>query len=279
MSYRRLQGLLFVSTVVVAAVPAAYGAQELPLGAGQQWQIAGAFSQSEPGPLEQQARPVTPENPIPRRMRTVRPPYPSEASVVGARASVTLRVTVDHLGTVAEVRTVGAPVLGVMSPPSPADDRTFTAGLLALVRSAKDAVGQWLYEPPADAPISFNVVIGFTPQGDGEVIAQTALRSAPLEGGVVLPIGSSGTRPPAKVKHVNPVYPAAAREAKIAGVVILEARIEADGRILEARVLRSIPELDDAALEAVKQWEFTPTVINGVPTPVTMTMTIQFSLQ
>ena len=64
---------------------------------------------------------------------------------------------------------------------------------------------------------------------------------------------------PTKVKHVSPVYPPAARDAKITGVVILEARIGADGRVLDARVLRSIPELDQAALDAVKQWEYTPT--------------------
>ena len=284
MTSRPLQAWLFLWITVVAAGAAADAAQELSLGGGQQWQISGLFPQSEPGPLERQAKPVTPENPIPRRTRLVRPAYPSDAAVVGARATVTLRVTIDHLGTVAEVRTVGAPVLGAMSPPSPVDERVFIAGLLALVRSAKDAVGQWLYEPPADAPIAFDVVIGFTPQGgDGEVIAQNPSRDLqPASATVTQPI-DAGSLPnvpsPKKVKHVNPVYPAAARENKITGVVILEARIEADGRILEARVLRSIPELDDAALEAVKQWEFTPTVINGVPTPVTMTMTIQFSLQ
>ena len=80
------------------------------------------------------------------------------------------------------------------------------------------------------------------------------------------------------MKHVNPVYPVAARNQKVAGVVVLEARIGADGRVLDASVLRSIPELDEAALDAVKQWEFTPTLINGVPTPVTITTTIQFSL-
>jgi TonB family protein len=58
----------------------------------------------------------------------------------------------------------------------------------------------------------------------------------------------------------------------------IEARVGGDGRVLDASVLRSIPELDQAALDAVKQWEFTPTLVNGVPTPVTMTTTIQFSL-
>ena len=262
-----------VVVAVVAAGATVCGAQELPPGAGPTWQLAGAFPQSEPGPLERQAKSVTPDNPIPRRTRLVRPPYPTDAAVVGARATVTLRVTVDHLGTVAEVRPVGAPVLGAMSPPSPSEERAFTAGLLALVRSAKDAVGQWLYEPPADAPISFDVVIGFTSQGDGEVIAQKS-------GADVGPIdrGSAPVQSPRKVKHVNAVYPAAAREKKITGVVILEAHIGADGRVVDARVLRSIPELDQAALDAVKQWEFTPTLINGVPTPYTLMTTVQYSL-
>jgi TonB family protein len=261
--------------VAVIATCAASHAQELAPGTGQTWQIAGAFPHSEPGPLERQAKPITPENPIPRRTRLVRPPYPPEAAVVGARATVTLRVTVDHLGTVAEARTVGAPVLGAMSPPSPSDERALTAGLVALIRSAKDAVGQWRYEPPSDAPLAFNVVIGFTTQGDGEVMAQIASNASEAEPRA----GSSGTRRPAtKVKHVSAVYPPAARDARITGAVILEARIGADGRVIDTQVVQSIPELDQAAIDAVKQWEYVPLLVDGVPTPFTMTTTIQFSL-
>lgn len=275
MTSRSRQALSFLWIMVAGA---AGHAQELSLGGGQQWQIAGAFPQSEPGPIERQAKPVTPENPIPRRTHLVRPSYPSEAAVVGARAAVTLRVIVDHLGTVAEVRTVGVPVVGSMSPPSPADERAFTAGLLALVRSAKDAVGQWLYERPAEAPVGFNVVIGFSTQGDGEVLAQHASPLlAPVE--AALRTGSSGTqRPATKVKHVTPIYPAAARDAKIAGVVILEAVIGADGRIVDVRVVRSIPELDQAAIDAVKQWEYVPLLVDGAPTPTEIEVTLQFSL-
>ena len=267
-------GLISSAVVVLtASVEMRLAAQDLAAGQGQQ--IAGAFPQSEAGPLERSAKPITPENPIPRRTRLVRPPYPPEAATVGARATVTLRVTLDHLGTVGEVRTVGVPILGAMAPPGPTEERAFTDGLLALVRSAKDAVGQWRYEPPADAPIAFDVVIGFTSEADGEVLAQTARRDSPPTGASV----GSGLASPRKVKHVNPVYPVAAREAKITGVVILEAQIGPDGRVLDARVLRSIPELDAAAVDAVKQWEFTPTLINGAPMPVTMTVTVQFSLQ
>ena len=258
--------------IITACVAVHATAQELPRDARELREIAGAFPVSEPGPLERRAKALTPENPIPRRTRLIRPSYPPEAAVVGARASVTLRVTLDHLGTVGEVRTVGGPILGAMSPGSPADDRSFVTGLLALVKSAKDAVSQWLYEPPADAPIAFDVVIGFTPDGDGEVISQRAGRPSPPD---VDPVQST---PATKVKHVTPVYPSAAREAKISGTVILEVDIGAEGFVQDARVVRSIPELDDAALEAVRQWVYTPRRINGEPTPLTMTVTIQFSL-
>ena len=52
-----------------------------------------------------------------------------------------------------------------------------------------------------------------------------------------------------------------------------------DGTVQDAKVLRSIPLLDAAALDAVKQWEFTPTLLNGVPVPVIMTVTVNFTLQ
>jgi protein TonB len=86
-------------------------------------------------------------------------------------------------------------------------------------------------------------------------------------------------KPPVKVKTVNAVYPIEAQEAKVQGVVIIEARIERDGTVGRARVLRSIPMLDDAAVEAVRQWEFTPTLLNGAPMPVMMTVTVNFTLQ
>ena len=84
---------------------------------------------------------------------------------------------------------------------------------------------------------------------------------------------------PTKVKDVKPVYPPIAQSARVQGVVIIEATIGADGGVQNARVLRSIPLLDAAALDAVKQWQFTPTLLNGVPVPVIMTVTVQFTLQ
>ena len=84
---------------------------------------------------------------------------------------------------------------------------------------------------------------------------------------------------PSKVKDVKPVYPAIAQSARVQGVVIIEATIGPNGAVQEAKVLRSIPLLDAAALDAVSQWQFTPTLLNGVPVPVIMTVTVNFTLQ
>ena len=86
-------------------------------------------------------------------------------------------------------------------------------------------------------------------------------------------------QPPRKVVDVRPLYPALAQSARKEGVVILEAVIDARGHVESVRVLRSIPLLDQAAVEAVRQWVFTPTLLNGVPVPVVMTVTVNFTLQ
>ena len=86
-------------------------------------------------------------------------------------------------------------------------------------------------------------------------------------------------KPPTKTRDVKPVYPPIAQSARVQGVVIIEATIGADGRVKEAKVLRGQPLLDQAALDAVKQWQFTPTLLNNVPVPVIMTVTVNFTLQ
>jgi TonB family protein len=86
-------------------------------------------------------------------------------------------------------------------------------------------------------------------------------------------------RPPKKTKDVTPVYPTDAKSAGVQGVVIIEAVIGADGKVAKTKVLRSVPQLDGAAVAAVKQWEFTPTLLNGKPVPVVMTVTVNFKLK
>jgi protein TonB len=85
-----------------------------------------------------------------------------------------------------------------------------------------------------------------------------------------------GIREPTKIVHVAPEYPEIARRAGVQGTVILEAILDATGRVDSVRVLRSHPLLDEAAIRAVRQWRYSPTELNGVPVPVLMTITVNF---
>jgi len=85
-------------------------------------------------------------------------------------------------------------------------------------------------------------------------------------------------RAPQRIVSVTPIYPAIAREAHAQGLVIIEATIDERGNVVRAQILKSIPLLDEAALAAVRQWKFTPTLLNGVAVPIVMTVTVNFSL-
>ena len=83
---------------------------------------------------------------------------------------------------------------------------------------------------------------------------------------------------PKKLVHVDPVYPGIATSARVEGLVILEATIDRTGAVQDLRVLKSIPLLDQAAVDAVGMWRYAPTVIGGVPVPILMTVTVRFAL-
>ena len=271
------------------------------------------------GPLEKQARPITPENPVPRRTYSVDPTYPAEAASVDTQAMVTLMITLDQFGRVAEIRRLGAEPIGRSATVKPTvpDPQMLSSALDALVRSAADAVGQWTYDPPAEAPVSIRVMFAFLSDGAPRLMAHDgwSIASPGQFVGLRVDRGGTGDRqsaaappppppppPPAdktiapapwakgalrvggavlaptKTKHVSPTYPEFAQDSKVQGVVILEALIGVEGKVTNARVLRSVPLLDQAALDAVMQWEFTPTRLNGQLVPVMMTVTVQFTL-
>ena len=87
---------------------------------------------------------------------------------------------------------------------------------------------------------------------------------------------SGPVRPPHKIKDVLPVYPALARSARVDGTVQLEATVGQDGKVVDARVLQSVPMLDQAALDAVQQWQYEPATQNGKPVPVVMKVNVKF---
>ncbi len=119
-------------------------------------------------------------------------------------------------------------------------------------------------QPTDTAPASFS--------GFGETYDQTSARLTPIRVGGSVP-------QPTKTHDARPAYPAEAQMARVSGVVIVEALIDPSGSVANARILRSIPGLDEAALSAVSRWQFTPTLVNGGPVAVLMTLTVNFTLQ
>jgi len=115
--------------------------------------------------------------------------------------------------------------------------------------------------------------MGATPLATGPLPPPPAQRPVPPRrvGGDILP--------PRRTVFVAPVYPPAARAARVEGTVVIDAVIDVNGLVRDVTVLTSIPLLDRAALEAVQQWRYTPTRLNGEAIAVRMTVSVRFSLK
>ena len=109
---------------------------------------------------------------------------------------------------------------------------------------------------------------------------RTSAKRVPEPTGAPLKVGGN-IRPPRKLTHVNPVYPQSMKDAGIEGAVPLEAVIAGDGSVQTVRVLTAEvhPDLAIAAVDAVRQWKFEPTLLNGKPVPIKMKVTIDFRLK
>ena len=205
-------------------------------------------------------------------------------TVLALLVAVPLIATSDMLPTprvVMEFVTPYVPVVPTPPPPpatsrnepTPAVQNTAGAPLVA-----PDTIGMEsgvIFQPGDVATTGIDGIIGGI--GAGEIAIEAPPAVAPVAAAPVV-IGGNIKRPN-RTKYVAPDYPAIALSVKTEGVVIIEAIIGVDGRVQQARVLRSKPFLDDAALAAVRAWEYTPTLLNGKPTPVIMTVTVQFTLK
>jgi len=198
-------------------------------------------------------------------LKDVKPVYPKAAIDAGIQGVQILEITIDPAGVVVDARAL--------------------RGQRVLLGPAIDAVMQWKFTP-WDGPERrlMTVTVNFTLDGGPPRDAGTP--SAPL--GMATPTPASwppeairvggSVKPPNRLVDVKPVYPKDAQDARVQGVVIFEILIGPDGKVKDARVLRSIPMLDKAAEEAVRQWEFTPTLLNGNAVSIIMTVTVNFTL-
>jgi protein TonB len=102
--------------------------------------------------------------------------------------------------------------------------------------------------------------------GDGTGVPQSPVRPG------------GDLQPPTKLRQVAPAYPELARQARVQGVVVLDCVIDPSGRVADVKVLRGHSLLAPAAVDAVRQWLYTPTRLNGVPVAVLLTVTVRFTL-
>jgi periplasmic protein TonB len=98
----------------------------------------------------------------------------------------------------------------------------------------------------------------------------------PSSGGPLAVGGRIGM--PHRLVHQQPAYPPIARAGRVQGTVEVSIVIDALGNVERAKVVRSIPQLDGAALDAVRKWKYSPTIVNGVAVPVTMVVHVTFAL-
>ena len=119
-----------------------------------------------------------------------------------------------------------------------------------------------------------------------ETIAVSRRRPASItpltDGSGPTPVRVGGNiRAPRKVENVNPDYPQRLLEAGLQGKVVVEAVVGVDGRVVRTRALtmEAHPDFAKAAVEAVRQWRYEPTLLNGSPIEVVMTVTVDFSLE
>jgi TonB family protein len=232
--------------------------------------------------------------PMPGLLKRVDPVYPLEAAKRGLTGYVVLDAVIDKSGKVRDPR-VGRSI------------PEFDQAALTAAREWRFAVSRVNGAP---AEVSAVLVFAFIIRGEASppdeldlarfyveradyapaeaalgraletISRETACIAAVQNAAAIARSGAGGGfKPPLKIKHVKPVYPALAQRARVSGAVVIEGIVDVDGRVRCARVLRSVPLLDQAALDAVTQWEFEPFSPNGTPTPFRLTMTVNFSLQ
>jgi len=179
--------------------------------------------------------------------KRVDPFYPQIARTAHVTGSVVLHCLIAEDGRVEDIEYISGPPL--------------------LMKSAMDAVRQWEYEPtmlngtPVKVDTKVTVVYALDDRSGAEDVH--------LKGKVV---------PASLVYQVTPVYPKEAKKKHIEGTVVLRAMIQKDGTVRDVRLISGPPELTDAAMTAVAQWRYTPTMLENEPVEVDTTISVVFKL-
>ena len=221
-----------------------------------------------------------------------------EASILVHVLLITLAVALaaqfERAGVIRVNQKLVMPAMLLMPPiPDPPSGGRRSVEHSTHVSQPSEAAPAAVERPPAPAPVeeltsiepetgfegSPDGIEGGVPGGVGDGPAGGTASSssgAGLSGPVRL---GSTLAPPKKIKDVRPVYPPLAVALQARGTVVLDVTIGTDGKVQDAKVIHSVPHLDLAALEAVRQWEYEPTRINGALVTLIMTVVVNFAIQ
>jgi len=181
----------------------------------------------------------------------VAPVYPPLAKQAQIQGTVVLSATIGKDGKMQDLKVIkGHPLL---------------------VQAALDAVKDWVYQPtmingePVEVKTEISLNFALEPNDSGEAPQRIRVGGNVQAANLITP--------------VRPVYPPEAKAAGIQGTVRLQAVLAKDGTVADIKVLSGDPALTEAALDAVKQWVYRPTLLNGQPVEVQTTIDINFTLQ
>lgn len=146
------------------------------------------------------------------------------------------------------------------------------------------AVMRSAFTIPSSMSLREAVVFGFEDSARNPVFLSLRMTNLYAEGKApgapeeraATPAGKPTIVPPRLVRQVPPNYPESAKKLGIEGTVVLSVSLDEKGNIVRARVVKSIPELDQAAIDTVKQWKYEPMTVNGVPRPIVFTVSVNF---
>ncbi len=209
---------------------------------------------------------------------------------IAAHAAAVSVMLIAPLAAEVELPPISSPLKAVtivktVMPPSPPPPRTDTAPRLNPSIAPLAAPDTITKESPPEAgvpgPAGPPGGIGVDPWSPvlSEVGTHNAVPTPPPPPPPDKPVRvGQGIREPQKILHVPPEYPQLAVLSRVEGTVVLEAVLDETGKVDRVRVLTSVPLLDAAAIRAVQRWRYTPTLLNGVPVQVLMTITVKFTL-
>ncbi len=237
-------------------------------------------------------------------IRKVDPEYPELAKRARVSGNVIVQVTANKEGNVSGAEVInGHPLLNVaavkavkqwqFSPTLLNGEAVPVTAVVAVVFTLKDdkaeTGSQWEVPPPPSSTAEASGIVGSTdgkvPGGVAGGIVKSILSGDPSDNADK----SASQKTPGKgddqvvkselIRRVEPAYPELARRVGVEGKVVLGITVDEEGNVPDARVASGHPFLHEAAVAAVRQWKYSPTLLNGKAVPVRATVTVVFALK